>query len=371
MTQKVTKRQQAVLDCIEACIREKGYGPTVREVCQSLGLSSPSTVHVHLKALEDKGFIKRDPLKSRSIALTYPIEEVPSPVTAFAAAYSKLVNVPLVGNVAAGSPILAEENITDTITLPTDIVGDAPSFMLSVRGESMIEAGINDGDYVVVKEQPVANNGDIVVAIIDDGATVKLGLIGPMTGDYANYGTSTRDGAQVAVDEINEAGGVNGCKFVLQTEDSQGDPDSAVSAFGKLMDDGMNVSLGCVLSGEAQSVITAAKNDDLLIVTCTSSAKKCIDDIVFVPEVGKLYYGRVVRLMQFGAFVEIAPGKDGLVHISKLDKKRVEKVEDVVTVGDMIWVKFMEIDEKGRWNLSRKDALLEIEAQQAEAAKER
>ena len=157
MTQKVTKRQQAVLDCIEACIREKGYGPTVREVCQSLGLSSPSTVHVHLKALEDKGFIKRDPLKSRSIALTYPIEEVPSPVTAFAAAYSKLVNVPLVGNVAAGSPILAEENITDTITLPTDIVGDAPSFMLSVRGESMIEAGINDGDYVVVKEQPVAS----------------------------------------------------------------------------------------------------------------------------------------------------------------------------------------------------------------------
>ena len=100
-------------------------------------------------------------------------------------------------------------------------------------------------------------------------------------------------------------------------------------------------------------------------------AKKFIDDIVFVPEVGKLYYGRVVRLMTFGAFVEIAPGKDGLVHISKLDKKRVEKVEDVVTVGDMIWVKFMEIDEKGRWNLSRKDALLEIEAQQAEAAKER
>ena len=96
-------------------------------------------------------------------------------------------------------------------------------------------------------------------------------------------------------------------------------------------------------------------------------AKKCIDDIVFVPEVGQLYYGRVVRLMQFGAFVEIAPGKDGLVHISKLDKKRVEKVEDVVTVGDMIWVKFMEIDEKGRWNLSRKDALIEIEAQQAAA----
>ena len=172
MAQKVTKRQQAVLDCIEACIRQKGYGPTVREVCQTLGLSSPSTVHVHLKALEDKGYIKRDPLKSRSIALTYPIEEVPSS-SVVAATYSNLVNVPLVGDVAAGAPILAEENITDTITLPTDIVGDAPSFMLSVRGDSMIEIGINDGDYVVVKEQPVATNGDIVVAIVDDGATVK------------------------------------------------------------------------------------------------------------------------------------------------------------------------------------------------------
>lgn len=173
MTQKVTRRQQAVLDCIEACIREKGYGPTVREVCQTLGLSSPSTVHVHLKALEDKGYIKRDPLKSRSIALTYPIDDIPSPASAVAATYSNLVNVPLVGDVAAGSPILAQENITDTMTLPTDIVGDAPSFMLSVRGDSMIEVGINDGDYVVVKEQPVANNGDIVVAIVDDGATVK------------------------------------------------------------------------------------------------------------------------------------------------------------------------------------------------------
>ncbi len=173
MAQKVTKRQQAVLDCIEDCIREKGYGPTVREVCETLGLSSPSTVHVHLKALEDKGYIKRDPLKSRSIALTYHLDRDDDVANVTSPAFSKLVNVPLVGNVAAGSPILAEENITDTITLPTDIVGDSPSFLLSVRGESMIEAGINDGDYVVVKEQPVANNGDIVVAIIDDGATVK------------------------------------------------------------------------------------------------------------------------------------------------------------------------------------------------------
>lgn len=173
MSDKVTKRQQAVLDCIEACIQEKGYGPTVREICQSLGLSSPSTVHVHLKALEEKGLIKRDPLKSRSITLTHPHDEASVIENVIAPSFGRAVEVPLVGNVAAGSPILAEENITDTMTLPTDIVGDAPSFMLSVRGDSMIEAGINDGDYVVVKEQPVANNGDIVVALIDDGATMK------------------------------------------------------------------------------------------------------------------------------------------------------------------------------------------------------
>ena len=111
----------------------------------------------------------------------------------------------------------------------------------------------------------------------DGEKTVRLGLIGPMTGDNANYGTSTRDGAQIAVDEINEAGGVNGYTFVLDTQDSQGDPDSAVSAYGKLMDSGMNVSLGCVLSGEAQSVITAAVEDGILIVTPTSSAKACIE----------------------------------------------------------------------------------------------
>ena len=170
MALKITRRQQAVLDCIEDCVREKGYGPTVREVCQALGLSSPSTVHVHLKALEEKGFIKRDPLKSRSIALTYPLDDEGAVASS---GFSPLVNVPLVGSVAAGTPILAEENITDTISLPTAIVGDSASFMLSVRGDSMVEAGINDGDYVVVREQPVADNGDIVVAIIDDGATVK------------------------------------------------------------------------------------------------------------------------------------------------------------------------------------------------------
>ncbi len=170
MTLKITKRQRAVLDDIEKHIAEKGYGPTVREVCEDLGLSSPSTVHVHLKALEEKGYIKRDPLKSRSISLTYEVE---SAMENLISDVRDIVSVPLVGTVAAGMPILAEENIEEIMKLPTDIVGEAPSFMLSVRGDSMVEIGINDGDYVVVKEQPVARNGDIVVAMVEDGATIK------------------------------------------------------------------------------------------------------------------------------------------------------------------------------------------------------
>lgn len=176
MSEKLTKKQKAVLECIEDCIAKKGYGPTVREICAEIGLSSPSTVHVHLKALEEKGYIERDPLKSRSIMLKQNDQGQPvgrSEANVLSLSFSKTIDVPLVGNVAAGEPILAEENITETMSLPIDIVGDSASFMLSVRGESMIEAGINDGDYVVVKQQQTANNGDIVVAIIEDGATVK------------------------------------------------------------------------------------------------------------------------------------------------------------------------------------------------------
>ena len=114
---------------------------------------------------------------------------------------------------------------------------------------------------------------------------------------------------------------------------------------------------------DGKGVVDIATND----AAAMQKAYDWIQSICAVPEVGQTYHGKVVSILEFGAFVEIAPGKDGLVHISKLDRKRVEKVEDVVTVGDMIWVKFMEIDEKGRWNLSRKDALIEIEAQQAAA----
>lgn len=170
MAATLTKRQQRVYDFIESYITEKGYGPTVREIAEAVDLSSPSTVHVHLKTLEDKGYIVRDPLKSRSIALPHHVNTEPS----FGSTGStNTLSLPLVGNVAAGEPILAEQNIESTMVLPTEIVGDSASFILAVHGESMIEAGINDGDYVVVKEQTVARNGEIVVALIEDGATVK------------------------------------------------------------------------------------------------------------------------------------------------------------------------------------------------------
>ena len=175
MGEKLTKRQKAVMESIERCIQKKGYGPTVREICEDLGLSSPSTVHVHLKTLEQKGYIVRDPLKSRSISLPPDhalnqanVPEVVRP------SFSKIVDVPLVGNVAAGEPILAEENITDTISLPTDIVGDAPSFMLSVRGDSMIEAGINDGDIAIIDRSAEASDGDVIVAFINNEFTIKF-----------------------------------------------------------------------------------------------------------------------------------------------------------------------------------------------------
>lgn len=181
----LTKKQKLVMECIETFISQKGYGPTVREICDKMGLSSPSTVHAHMRALENKGYIKRDVRKSRSITLgdAYHIqsEGAHSDTTNITQTYDEspscyhqnMTDVALVGEVAAGIPLLAQENITDVYSLPADIVGESATFMLSVRGESMIECGIMDGDYVVVKQQPTANNGDIVVALIDNEATVK------------------------------------------------------------------------------------------------------------------------------------------------------------------------------------------------------
>ncbi len=173
MNTDLTKRQQAVLDCIEGFISTKGYGPTVREICTAMHLSSPSTVHSHLKALEEHGLITRDKFKSRSIALNYSIDDEASSSPVIGSTNDQIIALPLLGHVAAGEPLFAEENIEDVISLPISVVGEQASFMLRVRGESMIEAGINDGDYVVVQSQNTARNGDIVVAQLEDGATVK------------------------------------------------------------------------------------------------------------------------------------------------------------------------------------------------------
>ncbi|MDO4590373.1 MAG: transcriptional repressor LexA [Slackia sp.] len=174
-TKRITKKQQAVLDFIASTIDETGIAPTVRDICDGLGLSSPSTVHVHLKTLEDKGLIRRDPLKSRCITIVGHERAcvADNARQAPAAPIGETISLPIVGNVAAGSPILAEQNITETIPLPTAIVGDSGSFLLKVRGDSMTGIGINDGDYVVVEQTPTAENGDIVVAVLEDGATVK------------------------------------------------------------------------------------------------------------------------------------------------------------------------------------------------------
>ena len=182
---ELTSKQQQIYDYIKEFINEKHYSPSVRDICVGVGLSSTSTVHSHLKRLEKKGLISRGGNKSRSITLineeppekTEPISAPQlAPETDFCfgnSAQANIISLPVIGDVAAGSPILAEQNITDTFSLPTAIVGDNASFLLNVHGESMIDIGINDGDYVVVKEQKVANNGDIVVAIVEDGATVK------------------------------------------------------------------------------------------------------------------------------------------------------------------------------------------------------
>lgn len=170
---KLTKRQSQIYDFICSEVADKGYPPSVREIANAVGLSSPSTVHTHLQVLEDKGYIKRDLSKPRALEIIgkEPVEQ--SDDSGEIGKAAGIVRLPLVGRVAAGAPILAEQNIEAMIPLPEAIVGDAASFVLRVKGESMIQAGIFDGDFVVVKEQQDALNGQIVVALIDDEATVK------------------------------------------------------------------------------------------------------------------------------------------------------------------------------------------------------
>lgn len=168
MSEALTPRQREILHVIEKSMQDRGYPPSVREIGEAVGLNSPSTVHNHLSTLQKLGFLRRDPTKPRAIEVRFDtnsevaMERRPSR------------HIPLVGDVAAGTDVLAQENVEDLIPVPSDFTGDGDLFMLRVRGESMINAGILDGDYVVARQQNVAENGDIVVAgIPGEEATVK------------------------------------------------------------------------------------------------------------------------------------------------------------------------------------------------------
>ena len=165
MAKALSNRQKQILACIQQHVDAHGYPPTVREIGSAVNLSSSSTVHAHLKTLEEQGLIQRDAVLTRAIKLTHSGSEH-KPVT------KSVVNLPIVGTVAAGKPRLAVEDIEDVFPLPQDFVG-GEGFMLEVRGDSMVDDGIHDGDYVVVRRQPTANNGETIVAMIENEATVK------------------------------------------------------------------------------------------------------------------------------------------------------------------------------------------------------
>ena len=171
---ELNKREKAILKFIEGQVSKNGYPPSVREIGKAVGLSSTATVHGYLAKLQEKGYIKKENQKGRTLKLLKNSDkkEIKSENKNF---YSgkEMVDVPVIGKITAGAPILAVENVTDTFPIPIDFVGNSESFMLTVSGESMIEAGILDGDYILVKKQNTARNGEIVVALIEDEATVK------------------------------------------------------------------------------------------------------------------------------------------------------------------------------------------------------
>jgi len=181
----LTQRQREILELISSTVASRGYPPSVREIGDAVGLSSPSTVHSHLSTLASEGFIRRDPSKPRAIEVIRDDGAIPISRAA-------VRDVPLVGSIAAGSPILAEEDIEEVYPLPTELVGQEPVFMLKIRGDSMVDLGIFDKDYVVVQKQQTARNGQIVAALVEgEEATVKtfkrtatgITLL-PANGDY-------------------------------------------------------------------------------------------------------------------------------------------------------------------------------------------
>ena len=168
MAEQLTARQRGILDMIESSMRERGYPPSVREIGEAVGLTSPSTVHSHLATLQRLGYLRRDPTKPRAIEVRF------DPSSGAAIERRPVRHVPLVGDVAAGTDVLAQENVEELFPLPEDFTGGGDLFMLRVRGDSMIEAGIMDGDFVVARAQPTADNGDVVIAgIPGEEATVK------------------------------------------------------------------------------------------------------------------------------------------------------------------------------------------------------
>lgn len=171
---ELNNREKSILRVIEKQIMTVGYSPSVREIGKAVGLSSTATVHGYLAKLEEKGYIKKQDKKGRTLRLLKgSTGEVKKTSTKDFYTQKEMVEVPVVGRITAGAPILAVENITDTFPIPIDFVGNSDCFMLTVRGESMIEAGILDGDYILIRKQNTANNGEIVVALIEDEATVK------------------------------------------------------------------------------------------------------------------------------------------------------------------------------------------------------
>ena len=161
---KITDKQREILEYIKEMILKKGYPPAVREICEAVHLKSTSSVHSHLESLEKNGYIRRDPTKPRTIEI---LDDD------FNLTRREVVNVPMIGQVAAGEPILATEHIENYFPIPAEYIPNKETFMLKVKGESMINAGILDGDSILVKQQPDAENGDIVVALVGDSATVK------------------------------------------------------------------------------------------------------------------------------------------------------------------------------------------------------
>ena len=161
---KISAKQQEILEYIKSQILERGFPPAVRDICEAVHLKSTSSVHSHLETQEKNGYIRRDPTKPRAIEI---LDD------SFNFTRREMVNVPIVGRVAAGEPLLAEQNIEEYFPIPMDFMPNKQTFMLKVKGESMINAGILDGDYVLVEERKTAHNGEMIVALVDDGATVK------------------------------------------------------------------------------------------------------------------------------------------------------------------------------------------------------